>query len=80
MAHRTPRLGRAIPTPGSPDAKRRGCLCPRLDNTHGAGLIAASGDSETSFWVTDDCPLHRAFVRSATTFVTNGQRQNVNTP
>lgn len=77
MARRVPKPGATVPNPGSPEAKRRGCLCPRLDNNNGEGFPV---DGQPCWWMTDDCPLHGARVRAATTFVTNGQRQNVNTP
>lgn len=41
--------------PGSPDAIRLGCLCPVVDNHHGAGVPAPNGPM---FWMSADCPLH----------------------
>jgi hypothetical protein len=40
--------------PGSPPAKRAGCLCPVDDNNHGRGSDRGPG----TFWVVDGCPLH----------------------
>jgi hypothetical protein len=44
------------PNPGSPEAIKRGCKCPVLDNGHGRGHL---GDGEQFGWWTHlDCPLH----------------------
>lgn len=47
----------AVPSPGSPEARDQGCLCPVLDNAHGKGayLCPANGPQ---FWVVTTCPLH----------------------
>lgn len=45
-----------IPTPGSEEAKERGCRCPILDNVRGQGRTTRDGD--VLYWVTSDCPLH----------------------
>ena len=42
--------------PGSPEAREQGCVCPVLDNGHGAGR---GGDGEQFGWyIRGDCPLH----------------------
>ena len=44
------------PKPGSPDAIKQGCVCPILDNAHGAGV---GGDGEKyGWWTNADCPIH----------------------
>ena len=44
------------PKPGSDEATDRGCLCPVLDNAHGAGHY---GDGDKYGWVINaECPLH----------------------
>lgn len=43
------------PNPGSNDAQRLGCNCPRSDNAFGAGLPYPGGPR---FVVRDGCPLH----------------------
>jgi len=40
----------STPNPGSFEAWRLGCTCPRLDNDFGRG--------PGPFWQHDDCPLH----------------------
>jgi hypothetical protein len=42
------------PTPGSPEAIKRGCTCPVLDNRYGKGVR----DDRDEFWITYYCPLH----------------------
>jgi hypothetical protein len=42
------------PNPGSAEAKDMGCLCPVLDNNHGAYPPWADG----GWWVNEGCPLH----------------------
>lgn len=49
-------VARKTPTPGSKEAKKRGCICPTLDNNHGAGAYDA-GDGPV-FFVRMDCPMH----------------------
>lgn len=48
------------PNPGSDEALALGCLCPVLDNAHGAGAWGGTKDEngELLFWRVDDCPLH----------------------
>lgn len=41
------------PNPGSPEAKKQGCVCPVLDNNHGK-YPPWIGD----WWVSVGCPLH----------------------
>lgn len=43
----------STPTPGSSEARARGCKCPVLDNNHGAGI-----GIEGCFVTRDDCPIH----------------------
>jgi hypothetical protein len=47
----------ATPNPGSPEALKQGCLCPVLDNHHGAGFPWGS-TTEPKFWVNSECPIH----------------------
>ena len=43
------------PTPGSPEAIRKGCTCPARDNNGGRGF----GDpANPMYWVNNNCPLH----------------------
>lgn len=42
--------------PGSPEAVERGCLCPVLDNAHGAGVAGDGG--KKGWWYFGDCPVH----------------------
>ncbi len=42
-------------TPGSPDAVKNGCECPREDNHHGEGRPGTAGPE---FVVVLHCPLH----------------------
>ena len=49
------------PTPGSPEAIRLGCACPRIDNGHGRGWMGGVKDTktgETLFVITVGCPVH----------------------
>jgi hypothetical protein len=43
------------PNPGSPEAVRRGCTCPVIDNHHGEGIPRHMG---RDWWVDHKCPLH----------------------
>jgi len=47
--------------PGSPEAVKRGCKCPEIDNGYGKGYIGGRYDPETGqvMYVTSSaCPLH----------------------
>ena len=46
-----------VPTPGSHEARARGCNCALRDNHYGAG-VRFSPLSEPLFWYNADCPLH----------------------
>lgn len=48
------------PNPGSPEAMRAGCVCPRIDNHHGRGYLGGVMDKDgcTVFVRRGDCPLH----------------------
>ena len=46
----TVRLGGPSPTPGSPDAKIRGCLCP--------GLVGDEVNGRPGYTIDEDCPYH----------------------
>ena len=51
------------PAPGSQQAIGEGCVCPVLDNAHGAGIPYPRTDGldpneHPSFYVTEGCPLH----------------------
>jgi len=45
-----------VPPPGSDLALAAGCLCPVIDNRHGAGMY--EGPSGPIFCVSSECPLH----------------------
>lgn len=49
-----------IPSPGSDDAIKAGCLCPSMDNSHGLGYMG----QKDVFCVTANCPLHGTEARS----------------
>lgn len=55
-----------VPKPGSPIAVAAGCLCPVLDNHHGAGRYRKISESsfETDFVVSIQCPLHGDAIRA----------------
>ncbi len=42
--------------PGSDEAVKKGCTCPRIDNHYGKGIPSRDGDAQ--FWINGDCPLH----------------------
>ena len=42
--------------PGSPEAQKKGCSCPVLDNCHGAGI--GSNGERFGWWLNANCPLH----------------------
>lgn len=43
-------------SPGSQEAVDKGCLCPVMDNAHGAGI---GGDGiRFGWWINEECPLH----------------------
>jgi len=46
-----------IPNPGTLAAQSDGCICPVLDNEHGAGAYTDKY-GVTQFWITDGCPIH----------------------
>lgn len=51
-----------LPSPGSPEAKNNGCLCPVIDNHYGDGR---HGDSEQYGWITHArCPLHEKTIKT----------------
>lgn len=52
-------MDKDTPNPGSPDAARLGCKCPRMDNQHGRGYHWYEGQAEPQFIIHWDCPLHR---------------------
>jgi hypothetical protein len=47
----------ATPNPGSPEAFKAGCTCPRIDNAYGRGALGTSGP-DAVFWKTEGCPIH----------------------
>jgi hypothetical protein len=52
--------GRAVPKPGSDEARAEGCFCARMDNCYGRGW---GGDGERYGWcVTEGCPVHAPVV------------------
>lgn len=46
-----------IPNPGSPEAIKRGCKCPVLDNGHGKGNHMDE-NGKPLFWYSRECGLH----------------------
>lgn len=46
-----------IPNPGSDEAVKQGCLCPRMDNGFGRGVYQ-DDNGEWQFWINADCKLH----------------------
>ena len=44
------------PNPGSKEAIKLGCTCPRMDNGHGKG--AYTDKEGPKFWIDIDCPIH----------------------
>lgn len=50
-------LGR-LPNPGSDEAIKQGCTCPREGNARGAGCGWIGDNGDPCFWVMEDCPLH----------------------
>lgn len=49
-------MKKKVPNPGSKEALALGCSCPILDNSHGLGFPWEG--NITSFWVSENCPLH----------------------
>lgn len=49
------------PNPGSDEAKKKGCLCPVLDNSHGKGYLGMKG----TFVISGGCPLHGKGAKEA---------------
>jgi hypothetical protein len=46
-------------SPGSPEAKEAGCLCPVMDNCRGQGIFGSRGQ----FVISERCPLHGKVLR-----------------
>ena len=46
---------KTVPNPGSDEAVEQGCICPRIDNGHGKGIMIKG---KRDFWVVVGCPLH----------------------
>lgn len=42
------------PPPGSPEAVKLGCKCPRMDNGHGKGYMGVAG----VYVYHGECPVH----------------------
>lgn len=42
------------PNPGSLEARKQGCTCPVLDNSHGKGYMGITG----LFVFNESCPVH----------------------
>ena len=49
-------------SPGSPEAKAAGCLCPVIDNGHGKGCGMEDENGKPLFYVVVGCPLHDIFA------------------
>jgi hypothetical protein len=45
----------SIPNPGSDQAVKLGCTCPRIDNCRGKGIMI---EGVVQFWVSENCSLH----------------------
>lgn len=45
-----------IPNPGSDEAAKRGCICPRIDNHYGKG--ARDDGAKYGWYTVPSCPLH----------------------
>jgi len=43
--------------PGSPEAIKKGCMCPEMDNRYGLGT-GRFDDYGQTFWINEACPLH----------------------
>lgn len=48
-------MSRVIENPGSPEAIKKGCKCPRMDNANGKGL------GNGLFWYSGDCGYHQQY-------------------
>jgi hypothetical protein len=48
------------PNPGSDEAVKLGCVCPRMDNAYGCGYLAGVRDEngDVVFVINCDCPVH----------------------
>ena len=46
-----------VPNPGSPEARRLGCICAIMDNAHGKGYRHIEGQP-LRFVITDGCAFH----------------------
>jgi len=51
-----------LPTPGSPAAIERGCLCPKEDNKYGEGIQIGDCPAR-QFWINLMCPLHGGRIK-----------------
>ena len=48
----TPKEQKPQSNPGSDEAIEQGCVCPVLDNRHGAGIGGGQ------YWIAGNCPIH----------------------
>ena len=55
-------LTNKTPNPGSPEAIKIGCKCPRCDNRHGLGVYEDENGNPL-FWISGDCPIHGMELR-----------------
>ena len=48
------------PSPGSDEADKLGCTCPRMDNAYGRGAWGTwdKPEGEKVFFVNGNCPVH----------------------
>ena len=46
-----------VPNPGSPEARRLGCICATMDNAHGKGYRYVEGQTPC-FVITEGCAFH----------------------
>jgi len=47
-------MGGKKPNPGSEEARKQGCICPVMDNEHGAGYLG----NPDMFVKIEGCPIH----------------------
>jgi hypothetical protein len=54
-----------VPNPGSPEAVKKGCLCPVMDNRRGRGCGRTGENGDPLFYMDEACPVHRPSERAA---------------
>lgn len=55
-----------VPNPGSDEAVKQGCQCPRMDNAYGKGWLGGvkNEHGNTLFVISGNCELHRKWDES----------------